>query len=260
MSYIIAFVKFTDLGAAYPVECLRTDIAVGDDVLIQLPKRPLTRAVVTELAYLNWNCSGRIRSKVVEASRESDGVWHVNSAPSTVGLATAEALAIELKSLGWINLKPKQIYRVALSYSNSTQSANILLRKNGVDFQILTRREDSNLRPYKQAQESFHDGLTVMHYLAHTNFNLYEGALRFARSFMNNEGTYDRYFKSVGESDKRTARLKLESEARKRNLEYERSQGLGDYYDMMSDGSGEGVYLSDGMWLGPGGRLYDDGR
>ena len=101
----------------------------------------------------------------------------------------------------------------------------------------------------------------MRHYFAHTTFNLYEGILRFAVSFMSDEGNYDRFFKSVGSSDRRTEELRQEAERRKRMKAEREPDALSDYYDEMSDGSGDNVYLGDGMWVGAGGSLHDeDGR
>jgi hypothetical protein len=100
----------------------------------------------------------------------------------------------------------------------------------------------------------------VHHSLAHTTFNLFEGVLRFARSFISDGGDYDRYFKPVGSSDRRTEKLKEAAAARRKARVEREANGPSDYYEMVSDGSGAAVYGGDGMWIGPGGSLHDWGR
>ena len=60
----------------------------------------------------------------------------------------------------------------------------------------------------KTASTSTLDGLFVRDYLSQTTFNLFEGAVRFAQSFERNEAKYDRFFVSVGKSDRRTADIR----------------------------------------------------
>lgn len=260
MSYIIAFVKFTDSGAAYPVECFRNDLTVGEQVLVQYPKRPLAVATVLDLAFLNWNCSGRIRCKLTEAERALDGHWNPQRPHVVVGLVSGDALASGLSDLGWVKLKPRQIYRFAMTYSNAESSANVLIRKNGVDLQILPLREVHPVIPFRTVQENPREGRFVSHYLAQTTFNLYEGILRFADSFMADCDNFDRFFKSVGSSDRRTEELKQQSASRKANSNESDSYTYGDYHRDCSDGSGSAVYAGDGVSIGSGGRIFDDGR
>lgn len=261
MSYIIAFVKFSKLGNTYPVECLRTDIKVGDTVLVHMPNRRLTPATVEQLQYLSWKCKGQIKGKTSEAVKSDDGDWMLGNVPTVVGLATNEVFVAELKRMGWISLKRGHVHMAALTNSNQTASANILVRRNGIDLQILPAKRVALPRPFNLAQESITEGRVVRHYFAHTTFNLYEGILKFAISFMSNERSYDRFFKSVGSSDRRTEELRQEAERRKRVKAEREPDALSDYYDEMSDESGDNVYLGDGIWVGPGGSLHDeDGR
>jgi hypothetical protein len=258
MSYIIAFVQFSSQGDVYPVECFRTDVAVGDAVLVQLPKRQLTPAKVVEVGYLSWKCAGQIRAKMSEARQSDDGYWSLRDAPGVVGLATNKVFIAELRRRGWVPLKRKNIHMAALTNSNTTASANILVRRNGIDLHILAVKRDRLPRPFDSSQEGFREGRVVRHYFSQTGFNLYEGILRFAESFMSDEGNYDRFFNSVGSSDRRTEKLRQESEARRKSgSQRDTEDGLSDYYGMMSDGTGGSVYAGDGMWIGSGGRLHE---
>ena len=206
MSYIDAVVRFTDPGSTYPVDCFRADISAGDQVLVQLRNHGLKRATVVQLRYSNWNCTGRIVGKVSEAVLREDGSWDVGNAPSVVGLATNEAFVAELERLGWVPLKPGHVHAAALTNSNQTASANILMRKNGIDLHILPSRRSAMPQRFGQDQDSLAEGRVVRHHFAHTTFNLYEGILRFAASFMSDEGDYDRFFKAVGVAKRRPSR------------------------------------------------------
>jgi hypothetical protein len=263
MSYIVAFVQFSTRGDVYPVECFRTDISVGDAVLVQIPERRLASATVVQVRNLSWKCVGQIRGKISEAVQDQDGYWSLGACPTVVGQATNEVFIAELKRRGWIPLKLGNVHMAALTNSNGTGSANILVRRNGIDLQILPARRESVPRPFSLSQESVSEGRFVRHYFSHTTFNLYEGILRFASSFMADEGNYDRFFKSVGSSDRRTEEQKHETENRRR-LRTESSDGeadgMAEYYDMMSDGSGGPIYAGDGIWVGPGGSMHDWGR
>lgn len=258
MSHIIAFVQFSVHGNLYPVECFRTDVGVGDEVLVLQPNRPLTRAEVVEVRYLGWNCPGKIRGKVSEAVRGTDGYWSLQNCPTAVGMTTNEVFIAEVKHRGWVPLKRNHVHSAALTNSNATDSANILVRTNGIDLQILPTRRKSLPRPFEFKPERFSEGRAVRHYFSHTILNLYEWILCFSDSFMSNEGNYDQFFNSVGSSDRRTEELKQAAEARKRAKGQRREEdGLSDYYDAVSDESGGSVYAGDGMWIDSGGSLHD---
>lgn len=259
MSYIIAFVQFAKQKDVYPVECFRTDIDVGDVVLVHMPNRRITPATVMEVRYLSWQCSGQIKGKLSEAVQDKDGYWSFHNCPSVFGFATNEIFVDELKRRGWVPLKRGNVHMAALTNSNRTLSANILVRRNGIDLQILPTRRSALPRPFTVSQEGISLGRVVRHYFANTNFNLYEGILRFSDSFMAEEDNYDRFFKSVGSSDRRTEKQKQDAQKRRWSRSEDEVNGFRDYYEMVSDGSGEPVYGGDGMWIDSGGSLYDEG-
>ena len=260
MSYIIAFVEFTTPGDAYPVECFRTDLVIGDAVLVQIPNRRLTPATVVQICYLSWKCAGQIKGKVSEGLQSEDGYWKLSNCPDVIGLATNEVFISELKRRGWIPLKRGHVHMAALTNSNTTESANILVRRNGIDLQILPARRIFLPRPFGLTQESVTEGRLVRHYFSNTTFNLYEGVLRFADSFASDEGNYDRFFKSAGTSDRRTEKQKQEAENRKILRTEQEPNGMKDYYEMVSDGTGTAVYAGDGVWIGVGGSMHDRER
>lgn len=257
MSYIVAFVRFSERGDIFPVECLRADVRADDEVLVQMGERPVVVARVTEVAYLSWKCVGKLRGKVSEAQQRNDGTWSLRDCPAVVGLTTSTLFVAQLKQRGWVPMKTTSVHSDALTNSNKEASANILVRRNGIDLQILTARRPVPL-PLSIPKDVIDGSRFVRHYFAHTTFNLYEGILRFAENFMTNEGNYDRYFKSVGQRDRRTDEQKQRAKERRETRDASRDEnGLVDYYDAVG-GAGEHIYGGDGMWIGAGGSLHHD--
>ena len=250
MSYIIGFIEFEDSSTDYPVECFRTDLQPGDRVLVRIDNGKLKPGIVTRLEYLNWNCKGRIECPIAEALVGDDGVLSPPpGSPISVGLASAQPVIARLKSEGWVPLKSSQnMHRSILSNSNSTQSANILFRRNGVDFQILPKRHDVAPRAYSYLKHAVTEGRVVRHFLARTTFNLYEGVLRFSQSFMSNEGNYDRFFNPVGSRDKTTAELKNRLRLARGNDEDDPEDSLRSVLAGCEDSMGR-IYLGDGIYI-----------
>jgi hypothetical protein len=142
-----------------------------------------------------------------------------------------------------------------LGFANSSNVAYIFVRKNGIDIQMLPRPDNQIVKPYSMHEISFSEGKMVQHCLAHTTFNLFEGVLRFSKSFIENEADLERYFIPQGRSDKRTEELKREAREKRAS----RDEML-DIYDACSGGDGGPAYLGDGMWISSDGRLHDWGR
>lgn len=257
MSYIIAFVNYFDLAKEYPVECFRTDIKPCDKVTVELSDGRLAKATVARLSYLNWICKSKIICKVEEGTI-SDGRLHlVPGTPRRVGLVSGDCLIALLRDRGWTPLRYTNTYRMVLAYSNETQTGRIWIRKNGVDLQLLPDVQPIP-RPFSSLSSARSDGRVVLHYLSHTTFNLFEGVARFAQAFERNEGTYDRFFVSVGRGDRRTEALKDASRQRR-----ELARGTDDEFDVDdyidSNGGGDRAYLGDGMWVTSSGRFVDSG-
>ena len=204
MSYIIAFVKFFNLNEEYPVECFRTDIKPADNVIVELSDRRLATATVVALKYLNWDCKSKIICKAGEGTASDGGVNLVQGTPRKIGLVSADCLIALLRERGWTPFRYTKTYRTVLAYNNEVQTGRIWLRKNGVDFQVLSDVQPMP-RAFSKPSLSIMDGRFVRHYLSHTTFNLFEGAVRFAEAFERNEGAYDRFFVSVGQGDRRIA-------------------------------------------------------
>jgi len=246
MSYLIAFVRFSESELDYPVECYRTDIKPFEEVVIRLANSVLKSATVVRMAYLNWDCKGRIECKLSEAATRKLSVENrPDIAEITVGLTTIDAVMIQLRKTGWIPLKPvSKQYRIAATHCNRTQTANIFFRKNGVDLQILPGLPHSRPGSFSKINISLSEGRVVRHFLSQTTFNLYEGISRFATSFLANEDNYDRFFKSVGSSD----RARQEVKNRAHDSSPEKEMSLREALAGCEDGAGR-IYLSDGIYI-----------
>lgn len=257
MSYIIAFVSYSESGRDFPVQCFRTDLSVGDEVVVRRTDGKLRIAAISQLQYLNWDCNGRIECRREEASLDEAGNINLpKGSPLHVGTSTQVAFTKSLKASGWVPIKSRQkMYRAVLACVNKNSISYIFTRKNGIDIQIIPKVDENPVKPYSYYEGSLGDGRVVRHSLAHTTFNLLEGVLRFANSFQNNEEDLDRYFVPQGSTDKRTEELKQKAKERKAS----RNEML-DIYDACSDGSGGPAYLGDGVWIDSGGSLHDWGR
>lgn len=195
--------------------------------------------------------------QIRRARGRSDGdIVLPKGSPLVHGISTPDAFIKELKSHGWVPVKSKRRqYRAVFGFSNSFNVAYIFVRKNGIDIQMLSRSGSQIVKPFSMHEISFNEGKMVQHFLAHTTFNLFEGILRFSKSFIENETDLERYFVAQGRSDKRTEELKQQA----REKQASRNEML-DIYDACSDGSGGPAYLGDGMWINSDGGLHDCGR
>lgn len=260
MSYIIAFVRYTDFtDKEYPVQCFRTDLKLNDIVLVRRTDGQLRFGTVLKLEYLNWDCKGFIICKKSECSPDDQGNLRPPSNSAIIlGISTPEVFTKKLIDSGWVLLRPHSAtYRKILTKTNESKIAYIFIRKNGINIQIIPISEEKlPIKPNSLYRESLTQGQVVRHTLAHTTFNLYEGILRFSDSFINNELNLDRYFIPQGEKDKRTDALKKEAHLRKNSGEY----SISDLYEACSDGNGGAAYLSDGIWITSGGGVHDWGR
>lgn len=98
MSYIVAFVSFDENGKEFPMECFRTDLRVGDEVLVRRGNGTLAHAYVKNLQYLNWNCSGLIECKKSECTIDIDNYFILpNNTPIHYGVCTDSAFTKILK-------------------------------------------------------------------------------------------------------------------------------------------------------------------
>lgn len=247
MPYIIAFVKLEESVQDYAVGCFRTDLKVDDLVLVSLENGKKKPGMITGIDYLNWDCKGRIVCKLSELVSNEQGALVPRAGVLNQGLATMGSTIEQLVAQGWtVQRTVSTAYKAALTVSNDTVSAYAFFRKNGVDLQVLPYKHASPPVPFAMVHLNRTVGRFIAHYLSGSDFNLYEGVDRFSRSFIANEGDYDRFFtKSIGSA-------KLISPA-----DLKRTPSIKDLEDLMSldyalrdtkDGSGN-IYLGDGIYL-----------
>ena len=193
------------------MQCFRTDLSINDDVIVRRADGKLRTGKITQLKYLNWDCKGRIECTRSECSFDDKGNLILpKGSPLVSGVSTAEIFIKILRTRGWIPLKSKQkTFRLVLAQKNQSQIAYIFVRRNGVDLRLYKATGNEEIKPYSFFQSSSLETALVRHSLAHTTFNLYEGILRFATDFINNESSLERYFVPQGAADKRTEKLKF---------------------------------------------------
>ena len=134
MSYIIAFVRYTDFtDKEYPVQCFRTDLKLDDIVLVRRTDGQLRFGTVLKLEYLNWDCKGFIICKKSECSPDDQGNLRPPSNSAIIlGISTPEVFTKKLIDSGWVLLRPHSAtYRKILTKTNESKIAYIFIRKNG---------------------------------------------------------------------------------------------------------------------------------
>lgn len=205
MPYIVSFVEFLGSNDVFPVGCLRTDVTVGELVLVRIRDGTQKQATVCRIEYLDWECSASLLCKISEALDGPNGLQSPSDAPFVIGLTTFEAMTDHLLSKGWIPVKPRgNVHKLIMSFSNRFETASIWLRRHGIDLQILPNSGSEAFTPPSNIGTTLGEGRVVRHYFSQTTFNLYEGIARFANSFMKEEGNYDAFFVSVGSRSRRT--------------------------------------------------------
>lgn len=249
MSYIIAHVAFDRSGKTYPVNCLRTDIQIGDEVVVKMKDGPLKWAQVMDLNYLNWSCQNTVECLAKEARFTSDGIdLPPGGYQSVNGLAQPYDLAVHLYKIGWLPRRAaSKMYRMAYSATNQSQTALILMRKNGIDIQIIDGLPAEEQRPNSVLSTSRSDGPFIGQPFHGSRDNVLERTANFAKAFLSNEDKLEAMVEPI-QTDKVLPKLP----PRIREQDDDLYSALG--------GSGEPIYLSDGVWLTSGGGKHDWGR
>ncbi len=249
MTYIVAFVRFPGGKSDYNFNCLRTDIHADDKVLVRLRDGRLRPGTVTRIAYLDWDCGGRIECKRSESIQTPQGMMPPEGAPRVVGLVNIWTMTQHLAAIGWRALRPDtHVHRAVFTFVNKRDRANIWLRRRGVDLQIL--EGVTELPPLHDfPRVGINDGRTVRHALAQTTFNLYEGVARFAQAFAEDTRDYDRFFKKVGSVIRKTPDQMQRFPRPEQDFESMLYEALG--------GDGGLAYVGDGLYLGSDGSWHD---
>lgn len=254
MSYLIAYVSYQEDGTDYPVNCLRTDLRVGDKVIVRQNSDggKLKTAKVTKVEYLNWKCANTIECLLSEATTPQGALELPPNTPVVFGIARPYDAWVELYKSGWIRCKTtNRQFHAIFTYTNKTQFANIFFRMNAIDIQIRDNSERSSyLAP---GVFDAHGRNGVRHFLSQSGINLLEHVLSFADAFTHDSNDYSAFMVPIGSRNRSTDTLKSRvGKGREESFE-------ATLYDVLG-GSGESVYVGDGMWLSSGGTWSDDGR
>ncbi|UWR10926.1 hypothetical protein [Sulfitobacter mediterraneus] len=170
--------------------------------------------------------------------------------PKIVGMATAGVLKDCLLKRGWTPMMPKgRVHSTVLTRCNRKEIANIYLRRRGIDLQILPEVWVEPPRANTFLDCTLSEGRVVRHFLSQTSFNLFEGILRFAKAFENDEDNYGRFFNSVGSRDRKTADIIGSCEEADDGFDAMLYEALG--------GDGGSVYIGDGLFMGADGSWHD---
>lgn len=249
MSYIIAHVVFDSTGTTYPVNCLRTDLKIGDEVVVKMNNRPLKWARIADINFLHWNCQNTIECLASEASStKGEIVLPPGESRSVGGLARPYDLAVFLYKIGWLPRRAaNKMYRMAYSATNHSQTSLILMRKNGIDVQIIEGLPAEEMKPNSVLSTSQSDGPFIRQPFHGSQDNILERTAKFAQSFLQNGENLEAMVEPI-----QTAKVLPKPPPRVRDREDDLYSALG--------GDGGPIYLSDGVWLTPHGGAHDWGR
>lgn len=227
MSYRIAYVRFRAGERTYPVNCNRADLEVGDLVIVDMNEgSDFKTARIAEIVFKNWNCKNTIFCLRDELKTDKAGKSFVEITYRAEGLLhSVEDVYRHLESRGWVHHKPKQsTWRAAYTLVRSSESVTILFRKNGIDFRMRDK--------------------SVAHWYHESEVDLYVFCLDFANDFEIGAKDHERFFVAKGQPFQKPATAARDD--------------LSDIYDVVSGNNGGPAYLGDGVWLGPGGRVWSD--
>lgn len=253
LSYIIAFVRFSGSSKVYCVDCNRTDVKFGDEVVIRnyADNAKFKRATIMALEYLNWNCKNYVACLVSETSSSPDGMVLPSRSLAHKGVCRDIDVYSYLTSKRWRQHRTvSRMFRSGFSYRNQSQFSNILFRSNGIDLQIVNDTVNGAIQSDgRLGLRLFLDNSNIVrHALSRSKINLYELIVEFSDEFQKNTGDYAKYMIPQGRSDKRTDRLKQKTN---------RSNDIGENLYEIFGGDGEPVYLGDGLYLTSDGRWSD---
>ena len=244
LTYINAFIVLDRTERAYPVNCLRVDVRVGDRVIITNPDGQARAGRVDRLEYHNWNCRWTIRCLASEADYDNGRVSIDRSVPMKVGLVEFYDVPRHLAATGWTrrDLVSRQ-FKVGYTLANAGHTCHILVRTNGFDVAlsdgVITLAE-------LEKPLSFSDGdRHVRHSLNESGINLIAHMVAFADAFRVNAADIETFMVRVGSSSKKKPDVEKGDTT------------MHDIYDAISGGSGGAAYLGDGVYLTPGGWYND---
>ena len=218
MTYKVAFVSDGPDTFRIAVSCYRADVKVGDIVYINERNKSYYSSffgIVREIHYLGP--LGESRIVISEAEEWISFIGKVRRKehaprPSIFnGILNHELFIKELSAKGWITLQRHRYRSSTCSHSTvgvysiqaKGRTAFIYLHNTDVFLQVIDRHIDNIVQSAcsRLTKPNSNLGNTVHHALSMTSFNLYDGLLRFSKSFIDGEKDLSRYFISQGEKN-----------------------------------------------------------
>ncbi|WP_157602968.1 hypothetical protein [Sphingomonas sp. PR090111-T3T-6A] len=239
MTYRVAFVRFSDGGEEYPVNCHRSDMKSGDRVIVFLPnlEKNTKLADVVRVEFLDWNCANTLVCRQSEYRGREGEVWYIErDGPEPKVPETPLSLAQWFDKRGWRAYRTRSsVWKVVFIKEIGSQKGLVFFRSRGIDVQILNG--DVNLSAdgdYISA--ATREGMFVRNHYFNSGVDLLEYTMNFALAF--EEGLASHPPVSRGES-RRGTRVKDTNEGNDDDLAALR-RVIGD---------GGPVYLCDGVWI-----------
>lgn len=123
------------------MNCHRADLVCDDIVVVQMPEgERLKLARVERVEFLNWKCANTILCLRSEYVKAKDGSFAIIPEPNRDrGMETLGDLGSFLINSGWRSFKPtSKAWKRIFAKSFNTDSAAIIFRLNGIDYQIFS--------------------------------------------------------------------------------------------------------------------------
>lgn len=173
---------------------------------------------------------------------------------------TREGLIADLTTKGFrIGPTASKKWRLALAKSSGSDTMVVLVRARGIDLLITPMSITEMLNPQQRLSVSMHrpgDRFVEYNY-TESKTTIHSNVLAVASLFVAQRPIDDSYFQKVGIGRSEWASKYGTKAVAKEQARDEGS--LSQMYRDLSNNDGESVYLSDGVWLGPGGSLRDEG-
>lgn len=244
MSYIVAFVSYTDGGEVYATNCWRTDIQPGDAVVVRQETQDgrLKRAVVVKVEYLNWKCRNYIECLASEAEFDQFGITLPSPTPTVRGVCRHLDVWEHLKATGWSRHHTvSRLFKGGYSKTNSSQVANLFFRTNGIDIQIIEGTQNHALHGDCLSFGFCPTASVTRHTLSHSGLNVFQHVIDFSDAFTAETGDYSKFMSpALGLSDRRTEKLRQMAQEG-------RDPGLAGLYEALRGTCG---YIGDGLSIG----------
>lgn len=173
---------------------------------------------------------------------------------------TRDDMITELRRMGFRHLPTaSRKWKLALHLFIASQTLIVLIRSRGVDIMLTPAPPQSLLNENGllsiRTQET---GVRYGEYnYTDSDVDIHSSVVSHAQEFVQGQQLDDSYFvrKGIGRSEW-GAKYGDRSKSTKR-VASDEGGSLSELYDAISAGDGEPAYLSDGVWIGPGGHYED---